>query len=55
MVSSEIRVGSWGFLKWDDITAFTKNGSIVAAKVKVFNTKTNRYYFPLLLMRNMMP
>jgi integrase len=44
MVSSGIRVGSWNYLKWGDIMPLTKNGSIVAAKIKVFNTKTNRYY-----------
>jgi len=45
MVSSGIRVGSWGYLKWGDITPITKNGSVVAAKIKVLNTKTNKYYF----------
>ncbi len=45
MVSSGIRVGSWGYLKWGDITPIIKNNSIVAAKIKVLNTKTNKYYF----------
>jgi integrase len=44
MVSSGIRVGSWNYLKWGDIMPITKNGSILAAKIKVFNTKTTRYY-----------
>ncbi len=44
MVSSGIRVGSWNYLKWSDIIPITKNETIVAAKIKVFNTKTNRYY-----------
>ncbi len=45
MISSGIRVGSWNYLKWGHITPITKNEVIVAAKIKVFNTKTNNYYF----------
>ncbi len=48
MVSSCIRVGSWNYLKWGDIIPVTKNGLIVAAKIKVFNTKTNNYYYPFI-------
>jgi hypothetical protein len=54
MVSSGIRVGSWGFLKWGDITPIIRSGSIVAAKIKVFITKTNKYYFSLLLVKHTM-
>ncbi len=45
MVSSGIRVGSWGYLKWGDITPIIKSDSVVAAKIKVLNTKTNKYHF----------
>lgn len=41
MISSGIRVGSWNYLKWGHITPITKNEVIVAAKIKVYNTKTN--------------
>ncbi len=44
MVSSGIRVGSWSYLKWGDIVPIIKNGSIVAAKIKAFNTKSNKNY-----------
>ena len=50
MVSSGIRVGSWNYLKWGDITPIIKNGNIVAAKIKVLNTKTNRYYFSFITL-----
>ena len=45
MVSSGIRVGSWSYLKWGDIVPIIENGSIVAAKIKAFNTKSNKNYF----------
>ncbi len=44
MISSGMRVGSWNHLKWGDIYVIERNGSIVAAKIKLFNTKTNAYY-----------
>jgi integrase len=45
MISSGMRVGSWNFLKWGEISPISRNGSIVAAKIKLFNTKTNCYYY----------
>ena len=45
MMSSGIRVGSWSYLKWGDIVPIIENGSIVAAKIKAFNTKSNKNYF----------
>jgi integrase len=50
MISSGIRVGSWNYLKWGDITPIEKNGNIISAKIKVFNTKTNRYYFSFITL-----
>ncbi len=50
MVSSGIRVGSWNYLKWGDITPITKKRAIVAAKIKVYNTKTNRHYFSFITL-----
>lgn len=44
MVSSGIRVGSWNYLKWGDIVPITNNGVNIAAKIKVFNTKAQKYY-----------
>jgi integrase len=45
MISSGMRVGSWNYLKWGHISPITRNGSIVAAKIKLYNTKTNCYYY----------
>lgn len=45
IISSGIRVGSWNYLKWGDIIPIVKNGTIVAAKINVFNTKTKSYYY----------
>ena len=45
MVSSGIRVSSWEYLKWGCIVPIYKNNQITAAKIKVYNTKTNRYYY----------
>jgi hypothetical protein len=50
MVTSEIRVGSWNYLKWKNITPIIKNENIVAAKIKELNTKTNRYYFSFITL-----
>ncbi|MDR4510989.1 MAG: hypothetical protein MRJ93_04710 [Nitrososphaeraceae archaeon] len=44
MISSGIRSGSWDYLKWKDLTPIDKNGVIVAAKLRAFNTKTKKYY-----------
>jgi integrase len=45
MLSSGIRVSSWDYLKWKDISEIKKDTITVAAKVNVFNTKTKKYYF----------
>ncbi len=46
MISSGIRVGSWDYITWGDITPIMKNDSIViAAKIAVYNTKTKKKYF----------
>lgn len=45
MISSGMRAGSWEYLKWGDITPILQNNSVLAAKIRLFNTKTNRSYY----------
>ena len=45
MLSSGIRVSSWDYLRWKNIKPVTKDGTIVAARMDVFNTKTKKYYY----------
>ena len=45
MISSGIRVSSWSYLTWGDFTPIYNNDKLVAAKLKVFNTKTKNYYY----------
>jgi integrase len=45
MISSGIRVSSWSYLKWGDFTPIYTNDILIAAKLKVFNTKTKNYYY----------
>lgn len=45
MLSSGIRVSSWDYLKWKDISVINKDTITVGAKMNVFNTKTRKYYF----------
>jgi hypothetical protein len=45
MISSGIRVSSWSYLTWGDFTPIYKNEKLLAAKLKVFNTKTKNYYY----------
>jgi integrase len=45
MISSGIRVSSWNYLKWSDFTPIYNNKKLIAAKLKVFNTKTKNYYY----------
>jgi hypothetical protein len=45
MISSGIRVSFWNYLNWGDFTPIHNNGRLVAAKLKVFNTKTKNYYY----------
>lgn len=44
MISSGIRVGSWDYLRWGHVEKIEKDGQLVAAKVKVYNTKSGRWY-----------
>ncbi|MGD9533456.1 MAG: tyrosine-type recombinase/integrase [Candidatus Nitrosocosmicus sp.] len=44
MVSCGMRVGSWAYLKWGDIKPMSKDGKIVAGRIKIFNTKTKKFY-----------
>jgi hypothetical protein len=44
MISSGIIVSSWNYLSWGDFTPIYCNDEIIAAKLKVFNTKTRNYY-----------
>lgn len=45
MISSGIRVSSWSYLGWGDFTPIHKEDTLIAAKIKVFNTKTKNYYY----------
>ena len=45
MISSGIRVGFWNYLNWGDFTPIYDNERLVAAKLKVFKTKTKNYYY----------
>ncbi|HET6589634.1 MAG TPA: tyrosine-type recombinase/integrase [Candidatus Nitrosocosmicus sp.] len=45
MITCGMRVGSWAYLKWGDITPIIEKEVVIAAKIKIFNTKTNRHYF----------
>ncbi len=42
MISSGIRVSSWSYLTWGDFTPIYKNDKLIAAKIKVFNTKDKK-------------
>jgi hypothetical protein len=45
MISSGIRVSFWNYLNWGDFTPIYNNERLVAAKLKVFKTKTKDYYY----------
>jgi integrase len=45
MITSGMRVSSWNYLKWGDFTPIHKDDRLIAAKLKVFNTKTKNYYY----------
>lgn len=45
MISSGIRVSSWTSLTWGDFSPIFKDETLIATKLKVFNTKTKRYYY----------
>jgi integrase len=44
MISSGMRVSSWSYLRWGDFTPVYKNDVLIAAKIKIYNTKTKNYY-----------
>jgi integrase len=44
MLSSGIRVSSWSYLTWSDFTPLYKENKLIAAKLRVFNTKTRIIY-----------
>ena len=44
MLSSGIRVGSWDHLRWGHIEKVEVGGKLVAAKMKIFNSKSRRWY-----------
>ncbi len=44
MISCGMRVSSWAYLKWGHIIPKIGKDVVIAAKIKIFNTKTNRYY-----------
>lgn len=43
MVSSGIRVGAWDHLRWEDIKPIQKNGSILAASIRVYAGTKDEY------------
>ncbi len=44
MISSGIRVGSWDRLRWGHIEKIEKDSRLIAARLKAYNTKANRWY-----------
>jgi hypothetical protein len=44
MLSSGIRLGSWDYLRWGDITPIDKNGKIIAAKLVVYHGEPEEYF-----------
>lgn len=45
MLSSGIRVGSWDYLQWKHVNPIEIQAEIVAAKLTVFDTKNDEWYF----------
>ncbi len=43
MVSSGMRVGAWDYLRWEDIKPMEKNGSVVAASIKIYSNTKDEY------------
>ncbi len=43
-LSSGIRVGSWDYLNWGDIKPIEKDGIILCATVRAYDTKRRKYY-----------
>jgi hypothetical protein len=44
MASSGIRLGAWRYLKWGHVTPIEKEGSIVAAKIRVYAEEDDEYF-----------
>lgn len=44
MISSGIRVGSWDYLRWGHVEKIERDGQLVAARLKAYNTKAGRWY-----------
>lgn len=44
MVSSGARLGMWDYLRWGHITPITRNGEVVAAKLKVYAGEEEEYF-----------
>jgi integrase len=43
MASSGIRVGAWDHLKWNHISPITRDGKLLAAKIKVYAAEDDEY------------
>jgi hypothetical protein len=43
MASSDIRLGAWDFLVWEHITAITRDGKLIAARILVYAGDQERY------------
>jgi integrase len=44
MLSSGIRIGSWDHLRWGHFQPIVREGKVVAASLKAYNTKGGRWY-----------
>ena len=44
MASSGIRLGAWDYLKWGDIFPSTRDGKVIAAKIKVYSCEEDEYF-----------
>jgi integrase len=44
MLSSGIRIGSWDYARWGHIQPIMRDGKVVAASLKAYNTKGGRWY-----------
>jgi hypothetical protein len=45
MISSGIRISSWSYTTWGNFTSIYKNETLLAVKLKVFNTTTRNHYY----------
>jgi integrase len=44
MVSSGMRIGSWDYLRWKDITPIIRDGKVIAAKIKIYSEEEDEYF-----------